>query len=249
MPEPAMITARALKKSFGGKSVLDGVDLDVREGETHVVLGRSGEGKSVLLKHVCALLAPDAGEVFVDGVKVEPGRRSSLRHVRSRVQMLFQGAALFDSMTVAQNVAFHAIEHSGISAEDAEAAARPFLEMVNLPEAGPLNPSELSGGMRKRAGLARALAAKPRIMLYDEPTTGLDPMTAQTINELIRDTQKNLGVTSIVVTHDIQSARFVADRCSFLLDGRIAATGSMDEMAALDHPLIGEFFRTAGVGK
>lgn len=240
-----MIELTQVHKSFGPKQVLAGADLSIEEGKTHVILGRSGEGKSVLLKHICALLAPDAGEVHIGDLKVDCKRRKSVREVRRQVQMLFQSGALFDSMSVAQNVAFHAIEHGKARSSKAEEVARPYLEMVDMADAGPLRPSELSGGMRKRVGLARALAVEPRIMLYDEPTTGLDPLTSQVINELIRATQERLGVTSVVVTHDMQSARYVSDRCSFLSEGQFVAHGTFDELASCDHPTVRRFFEVS----
>lgn len=236
-----MIVIHKLKKSFGDKQVLDGVDLEVVDGETHVVLGRSGEGKSVLIKHICGLLLPDTGWVSIDGVRLHTRNRKRNRPILAKVQMLFQGSALFDSMTVAQNVAFHAIEHGTATLADAERVAAEFLEMVNLADAGGLSPAEISGGMKKRAALARALAAHPNIMLYDEPTTGLDPITSAVIDQLIRETQRRVGVTSIVVTHDLRSAKAVGDRFSFLSEGKIIETGSMEQLLNSPHAVIREF--------
>lgn len=241
-----MISIRGITKRFGPKSVLDGVDLEVESGETHVVLGRSGTGKSVLLKILCGILEPDAGSIDIGGERVcEPGRNAGL--AAGRIQMLFQGGALFDSMTVAENVAFYATEHEALRPSRIDAFARPFLEMVDLPEAGPLTPAELSGGMRKRVALARALATKPRIMLYDEPTTGLDPLTSQTINELIRRTQQKHDVTSIVVTHDLHSASVVGDRVSFLHEGRVLCTRPMAQLSRETDPTVQAFIRDSGV--
>lgn len=239
-----MIRLRGVSKRFGDKQVLVGVDLDVAEGETHVILGPSGTGKSVLLKLISGLMEPDAGTIEVDGQQLWPAS-TAVRHQGCRhIQMLFQGGALFDSMTVAQNVAFHAVEHGRTRPVNAEHYARPFLRLVNLEQAGSLTPAELSGGMRKRVGLARALAAEPRIMLYDEPTTGLDPLTSQTINQLIRETQRRTGLTSIVVTHDLVSAAIVGDRCSFLTD-RILETVVPDQLVHSQHAIIRQFVEGA----
>lgn len=242
-----IISLRRIKKCFAGNVVLDGVDLDIREGETHVILGRSGSGKSVMLKLICGLLPPDDGEIVIDSITMYPGSGAERRRALSEVQMLFQGAALFDSMSVAQNIAFHALEHGRIPPAEAPAFARKYLEMVDMANAGPLMPAELSGGMRKRAALARALAANPRIMLYDEPTTGLDPLTGQVINNLIRETQHRLGVTSLVVTHDLRSTLEVGDRCSFLDEGRILETTTPGKLSSSPHPIIQEFSDKAAV--
>lgn len=242
------IELRGLKKSFGANCVLDGVDLDIAAGETHVILGRSGAGKSVILKIISALLIPDAGSVCVEGRLVHPAESPAARRkALADIQMLFQGGALFDSMSVAQNVAFHALEHGLIKPPEVPGYARKYLELVNLAEAGALTPAELSGGMRKRAALARALAANPRIMLYDEPTTGLDPLTSQVINQLIRETQQRLGVTSVVVTHDLRSAMEVGDRCSFLEGGRLIETTTPRDLHRASSRLIREFGEKAAV--
>ncbi|MCE5230120.1 ATP-binding cassette domain-containing protein [bacterium] len=240
-----MIKVKGISKRFNSNVVLDGVDLTIESGETHVILGRSGTGKSVLLKIICGLMRPDAGQIEIDGRHIDFEKRVSVRRVRAMVQMLFQGGALFDSMTVEQNVAFHRIEHGKARPEDASKIAREYLEMVGLEDAGPLMPAELSGGMKKRAALARALAARPRIMLYDEPTTGLDPLTSQRINQLIRETQRRFGVTSVVVTHDLRSAQEVGDRCSFLEDGRILETTTPQNLRMAEQPLLRAFAEEA----
>ncbi len=243
-----VISVRDLTKRFGEQAVLTGVDLDITAGETHVILGRSGSGKSVLLKIICGLLGADRGSLLINGERVESnGQSRSARRARAKIQMLFQGAALFDSLTVAQNVAFHAIEHGQVRPAQVEEFAQPHLETVDLARAGPLMPAELSGGMKKRVALARALAARPEIMLYDEPTTGLDPITCQVINSLIRQTQQRLGVTSVVVTHDLRSAREVGDRCSFLDEGQIIETTPVAQLGASDHPVICSFIDGAVV--
>jgi len=236
-----MIQIVGLKKRFGPKIVLDGVDLWVERGETRVVIGLSGEGKSVLLKHIIGLLEPDAGTVVVDGVSLNWRKKESLARVRSVVGMLFQGAALFDSMNVHDNVAFALTEQGQLSATDIDRIVEENLELVNLPGVGHLTPAELSGGMKKRVGLARALAASPAVMLYDEPTTGLDPINADAINKLLRDMQRKLGVTSIVVTHDMTSAYEVGDRLSMLHEGQIIETGTPDEIRNTSNPIVRQF--------
>lgn len=243
------IALRGIRKSFGSNRVLDGVDLDILKGETHVVLGRSGMGKSVMLKLISGLMEPDAGRVEIDGRTLYPpeGGRAGRRKILSLVQMLFQSAALFDSMNVARNVAFHALEHGRIKEAEVTDYARRYLAMVDLEEAVGLAPSELSGGMKKRVALARALAAEPRIMLYDEPTTGLDPVTSQVINQLIRETQKRFGVTSVVVTHDLRSAMEVGDRCSFLDEGQILETTTPHKLSSSSNSLVQEFSEKAAV--
>lgn len=242
-----MISTRGLMKRFGDHQVLDGVDLDVRAGETHVILGRSGCGKSVMLKLICGLLSPDAGQIMIDGRQLYPSAGGKRREALAKIQMLFQGSALFDSMTVAQNVAFHGLEHHRLKPSATESFARQYLEMVDLAAAGAKMPSELSGGMKKRAALARALAASPKIMLYDEPTTGLDPLTSQVINNLIRETQQRFGVTSVVVTHDLRSTLEVGDRCSFLEGGRILETTTPGKLSASAHAIIQDFSEKAAV--
>ncbi|MEX2015181.1 MAG: ATP-binding cassette domain-containing protein [Candidatus Hydrogenedentales bacterium] len=237
-----MISIRGVHKRFGAKHVLQGVDLEIAPGETHVILGRSGEGKSVLLKIICGLLRPDAGTLELEGQSLLGADGHALQ---CEIQMLFQGGALFDSMSVAHNIAFYAVEHGAIRFDEAESFAAEYLEMVDLAEAARLTPAELSGGMRKRAALARALAAKPRIMLYDEPTTGLDPNTGQVINQLIRETQRRFGVTSVVVTHDLRSAREVGDRCSFLFEGRMLETTTPQALSKSPHALVREFAANA----
>jgi phospholipid/cholesterol/gamma-HCH transport system ATP-binding protein len=243
----ALIQMRGITKRFGSKQVLGGVDLAIAQGETHVVLGPSGTGKSVLLKIICGLMEPDDGVVEIGGERAWPAEREARLRLLEPIQMLFQGAALFDSMSVAENVAFHAVEHGLIELEESDEFAREYLDLVELEEAGTLMPAELSGGMKKRVALARALAAKPQIMLYDEPTTGLDPLTAQTINELIRRTQQKKGVTSIVVTHDLKSALVVGDRCSFLHDGHVVTTTTPGHLVESDVEIVRQFAEEAEV--
>jgi phospholipid/cholesterol/gamma-HCH transport system ATP-binding protein len=243
---PPLIELRNLHKSFGTQDVLCGVNLTVNRGETMVILGASGGGKSVILKHCIGLLKPGAGEVRVDNRVVSSATTTDFETIRRRMGMLFQGAALFDSMNAGENVIFAVREHDRSLSEDQLAhIMRQNLEHVNLrPDIAVKMPSELSGGMKKRLGLARALALKPEILLYDEPTTGLDPVTAEIIDNLIIDMQRKLGVTSIVVTHDLHSAFKIADRVAFLYHGTIIFCGSVDEIKACDDPRVREFVGT-----
>jgi phospholipid/cholesterol/gamma-HCH transport system ATP-binding protein len=239
------IRCRDLQKSFRDKAVLRGVTLDVRSGETLVVLGGSGSGKSVLLKHMNALLMPDAGTVEVEGVVLGRCREDQLIHIRRNVAMLFQQAALFDSLTVGENVAYPLREHRLCAEAELRERVRAALDMVGLGGSEALMPAELSGGMRKRAALARALVLEPRAVLYDEPTTGLDPVVAAKVNHLIRDLQRRLGLTGVVVTHDLGSAFFVADRIAFLHEGRIRFIGRPEEARASRDPHLHEFLTAA----
>ncbi len=239
-PRP-FIRCQALEKSFRDTRVLRGVTLDVLPGETLVLLGGSGSGKSVILKHMNGLLRPDRGQVEVDGTALGPLDEDGLVPVRRKVSMLFQQGALFDSLTVGENVAFPLVEHRLAPEEEIPARVRHALGLVDLAGTEHVMPAELSGGMRKRAALARALVLEPRALLYDEPTTGLDPVTAAKINHLIRDVQRRLGLTSVVVTHDLGSAFLVADRMAFLHEGRIRFTGSPDEARDTRDPLLHEF--------
>ncbi|MFQ5352207.1 MAG: ABC transporter ATP-binding protein [Candidatus Binatia bacterium] len=220
--------------------MLKGVNLEVYRGETLVVMGRSGCGKSVLLKHINGLIHPDRGTLTFDGVDVTAMTERAVTDLRRRVGMLFQAGALFDSLTVAENVAFPLIQHG---AEDAPIADRvaELLGLVGLEGTEDQMPSELSGGMRKRAALARALALQPELMLYDEPTTGLDPVTAAQINVLIRDLQGRLGISGVLVTHDIASAKYVADRIAFLYNGQIIGLGTVEQMFRSSDPIVHEF--------
>jgi phospholipid/cholesterol/gamma-HCH transport system ATP-binding protein len=235
-------------KSFGSKHVLRGVSLVIGRGQTVVVLGGSGTGKSVLLRQVIGLQRPDSGEVWVDGEEVSARDEEDLVACRKKVGMLFQAGALFDSMTVFDNVAFALNEHANLDQEATAARVAEVLGLVELDGVEDLMPSDLSGGMRKRVALARAIALAPVGLLYDEPTTGLDPITASAINALIRNLQRRLGVTSIVVTHDIQSAFTVGDRIAFLHDGRILFDGSTEEAERSEVPLLREFLRGGGHG-
>jgi phospholipid/cholesterol/gamma-HCH transport system ATP-binding protein len=229
-----VVALKGVRKAFGDKCIYEGLDLDVEKGETLTVLGPSGVGKSVLLKLIIGLLQADAGHVLVGGVDVTELDEIGLREVRRKVAMLFQGAALFDSMTVGENVAYGLHEHFRWPEEKVWARVAECLEQVGLPKVEAMWPSDLSGGMKKRVALARALAPGPEIILYDEPTTGLDPTNTRRINELIRSLQKQLGVTSIVITHDMTSALAVADRVALLSERRIALV--VDKKAAEASP-------------
>jgi phospholipid/cholesterol/gamma-HCH transport system ATP-binding protein len=241
----AYIRCTGLEKSFRGKPVLRGLSLDVRVGETLVILGGSGSGKSVLLKHMNALLQPDAGRVEVEGTVLGRLDEDALAGVRRNVAMLFQQGALFDSLTVAENVAYGLREHGLVPSGGIAEPVAKALAMVGLEGTERLMPAELSGGMRKRAALARALVLEPRALLYDEPTTGLDPVVAAKVNHLIRGLQNRLGVTSVVVTHDLGSAFFVADRIAFLYEGRIRFVGTPEEARADRDPALHEFLTAA----
>jgi len=237
----SFIECRNLYKSFGKKGVLQGVDLTVERGETMVILGGSGSGKTVLLKHMNGLVGPESGEVFLDGMEISRMEEDDLTEVRKKVAMVFQGCALFDSMTIGENIAYPLQEHTAMSPEEIRSRMREALSLVGLEGSEELYPAEMSGGMRKRAALARALVLKPEALLYDEPTTGLDPMMTHRINRLIRELQNKLAVTSIVVTHDLQSAFVVADRLAFLQKGKIRFVGTREEFQASTDLALHEF--------
>lgn len=230
-----------LWKSFGENVVLAGVSLDVFDGETLVVLGPSGCGKSVLLKHVIGLMRPDRGSIVVDGHDVTTVSSRELNLLRQRFGMVFQGAALFDSMSIGENVALPLVEHRGIGGAELERLVAEKLDAVGLSGIEDLRPSEISGGMKKRVALARAIALDPDVILYDEPTTGLDPVMAEQINELIRSVQRQVNATSIVVTHDLHSACFVGDRVALLEHGEIQFLGSTDELKDTNNEAVRSF--------
>ncbi len=236
-----MIRIIDLHKSFGPKQVLRGVNLEVGPGETMVVIGQSGSGKSVLLKHIIGMLKPDSGKVIVDGVDVTALRPRELQPILRKFGMLFQGAALFDSLTVGENVAFGLRRYTTHSREEIAAIASQSLAEVGLRGVEDLMPHELSGGMKKRVGLARAIAYKPEIILYDEPSTGIDPIRADSINDLINQLKRDHGVTSVVITHDMVSCYKVADRIAMLYDGVIIETGSPAEIQATSNPVVRQF--------
>jgi phospholipid/cholesterol/gamma-HCH transport system ATP-binding protein len=235
-----MIEFRDVHKAFGEKHVLQGFSLEVQDGETMVVIGHSGSGKSVALKHVVGLLEPDFGEVEVDGEIVHALDRESLRALRSRIGFVFQFAALFDSMTVWENLTL-GLKRQRLSQREMAERVQESLAMVDLLGSEDRYPAELSGGMRKRVGLARAIALRPTYLLYDEPTTGLDPVTAAVINELMRKTRERLGVTSIVVTHDLTSAYAVGDRIAMLHRGAIRQVGTVEQIQRTHDPIVRQF--------
>jgi len=238
-----MIKLRNLRKSFGKQDVLLDVNLDIRRGETIVIIGQSGGGKSVILKHMIGLLQPDGGEVSVDNVTISTPKFFDTHTIRRRMGMLFQMGALFDSMNTGENIAFALREHHPeLTEKQIQDTVTEKLKLINLvPEFRTKMPNELSGGMKKRVALARAIALSPEILLYDEPTTGLDPITSDVINDLILDMQSKLGVTSVVVTHDMVSAFKVADRIAMLYKGRIIEIGTVDEIKNTENPFVKQF--------
>jgi len=243
-----MIEIKDLTKNFNSHKVLDELSLKINTGETCVVIGRSGCGKSVLLKHIIGILKPEKGKIFIDGKEVTNLNEEELNGVRMKIGMVFQGGALFDSLTVAENVGFNFIEHGHISRKELLEKAEEALCLVDLCGIGNLMPSELSGGMKKRVALARAICTKPEIILYDEPTTGVDPITADSINELIKNLHDKLKVTSVVVTHDMKSAYKVGDRIAMLYQGKIIAEGSPGEIQNTTHPVVHQFINGLSKG-
>lgn len=241
-----MIKVEKIWKRYGDLQVLKGLSLDIFDGETLVILGRSGVGKSVLLKQIIGLEMPEEGYIEVDGIRISDLSEGTTDPKLKSMGMLFQGSALFDSMNVGQNTAFYLRQHpSKLSEDEIEDRVATALKMVGLEGTQDKMPSELSGGMRKRAALARLIVYRPQIVLYDEPTTGLDPITAMQINELINRTKEELKATSIVVTHDIRSALEVGDRLAFHHDGKIAQIAPKDEFMEIDDPLLHDFFNNS----
>ncbi len=242
-----MIELRDVSKAFGPQVVLDRLSLKIPEGKLTVILGPSGEGKSVLLKHIIGLMKPDSGHVIVDGTDLWSLSERERTAFRKKFGMLFQHAALFDSMNVFENVAFPLREHAGLSEEGIRKKVLEKLSMVGLEKAVDKLPSELSGGMRKRVGLARAIALEPKIILYDEPTTGLDPLMTESINQLIHETQKKLSITSVVISHDVESTFRVADLVVLLYRGKIIAQGAPKDFkdGKFDHPFVKTFIKSA----
>jgi phospholipid/cholesterol/gamma-HCH transport system ATP-binding protein len=237
----SLISIKNLHKRFGRQVVLDGVDLDIHEGERLVILGASGSGKSVMLKHIVGLLKPDDGEVWFDGSRVDLMREHELVRVRTQVGFLFQMGALFDSLTCAENIAFPLAEHTQKPKEEIARVVAEKLSMIGLPDVGPKTPAQLSGGQRKRVALARAIAMNPRVVMYDEPTTGLDPIRSDVINELILKLSNEMTITSIVVTHDMISAFKVATRLVMLYHGKIIFDGTPDQARASNNDIMRRF--------
>lgn len=243
-----MIDIINVSKSFNGHKVLDNLNLTLNTGETTVIIGRSGCGKSVLLKHIIGILKPDSGQVLVDGRDIARMDEKELNLMRMRFGMLFQGAALFDSLNVLENVAFGMIEHMSSKSGDIKKRVKECLSLVGLKDIETKKPAELSGGMRKRVGLARAICMRPAIMLYDEPTTGVDPIMGDAINDLIVELHNKLNVTSIAVTHDMTSAYKIADRIAMLYNGKIITVGKPDEIKSSKDPIVKQFITGASKG-
>ena len=238
-----MIEVVNLRKSFGAKEVLRGVSLTVQDGESLVILGGSGTGKSVLLKHVVGLFKPDEGHVSVDGKIIDQLNRAELYEVRKSIGMCFQDAALFDSMTVAENIGFALTRHTDMNPTQIRDRVEECLHLVGLVGGGELKPAELSGGMKRRVGFARAIALKPRILLFDEPTTGLDPVMTDVIGNIILDLKEELGVTSISITHDLKSAFQIADRIAMLFRGECIAEEKPEAFKLDPNPIVQQFLR------
>jgi phospholipid/cholesterol/gamma-HCH transport system ATP-binding protein len=236
-----MVKLVGLHKSFGRQKVLDGLDIEIEEGKTTVIIGRSGGGKSVLLKHIIGLLRPDRGQVLIDGVDITKLNDRELNEIRKKFGMLFQESALFDSMTVGENVAFPLREHTSMKEKEIRETVAERLRSVGLTGVEAKIPAELSGGMRKRVGLARAIAMRPQIVLFDEPTTGLDPVMTEAINRLIMDTQKSFNLTCVVISHDIRSIFEIGHRIAMLYEGRIIEYGTPEELRASRNPVIVQF--------
>ncbi|KPJ59414.1 MAG: ABC transporter [Latescibacteria bacterium DG_63] len=243
-----MIVIEGLEKSFDGRPVLRGLDLTIQDGESLVVIGRSGCGKSVLLKHLIGLMRPESGHVYIDGNDLTTMREEQLNELRKRFGMVFQGAALFDSLSVGENVALPLREHTRLSEKDIRKRVSEKLGLVELEGIEDARPSSLSGGMKKRVGLARAIAMDPEFVLYDEPTTGLDPIMADAINSLIRNLQKKLSITSVAVTHDMRSAYRIADKIAMLHDGKIIYKGTPDEIRRCQDSRVCQFISGSASG-
>jgi len=244
------IQVRGLHKTFGHHHVLRGLDLDIERGRTNIIIGGSGQGKSVLMKHLMGLLKPDAGSIFVDGEDVVPLDDRAMGKLRRKFGMVFQYAALFDSMNVVENIAFPLIERYNLSRDEITERVRDLLRRLDLAQVAELEqkfPPELSGGQRKRVGLARALIDRPEILLYDEPTTGLDPVATKNVDEMIRRTADDFGVTSVVISHDMASTFRIGDRISMLAEGRIIVSGTPEEVLASPLAPLREFVETSGL--
>lgn len=241
----ALFEIRGLVKRFGEDLVLDGVDLDIHEGEFLTIIGKSGCGKSVLLKHLIGLFRPDAGSVTFDGRELTGFEEREWIEVRKRIGMLFQEGALFDSLSVADNVAYALREHRLMDEEGIQKRVSESLAQVSLPGIEPMRPGELSGGMRKRVALARAIAMHPEVVLYDEPTEGLDPINVTRVNRLLNHLRSELGVTTVVVTHNMQSTFAVSERIALMHEGRVVATGTPEELKRWDDPRIAPFVKAS----
>lgn len=242
MAEP-IISFKKLNITFGENVVINNIDLDIRQGETLAVLGPSGSGKSTILRAMIGLLQPTAGEIFVQGEQVSSLDEDGWNKLRQKMGMVFQYSALFDFLTVSENVAFGLRQHTDKSESEIQSIVDEMLELVGLPQSKEQYPAELSGGMKKRVGLARAIANRPEIVLYDEPTAGLDPIMSNNISRLIRKTQQQLQVTSVLVTHDMESAFYAADRIAMLYKGKIVALGTVEEIRNGHNQIVDAFVR------
>jgi phospholipid/cholesterol/gamma-HCH transport system ATP-binding protein len=243
-----MIVIENLHKSFRGTQVLKGVNLTIEKGKTFVIIGRSGCGKSVLLKHIIGLIKPDKGRILIDGRDITKMRPKELKEIRKKFGMLFQASALFDSLTVGENVGFGLRRHTNLDKAEITKLVTQKLGLVGLRGIEFLKPAELSGGMKKRVGLARAIAMDPQLVLYDEPTTGLDPIMADIINELIIELHDKLKITSVAVTHDMTSAYKIADSIAMLYEGRIIEVGTPGKMKKTENPIVRQFITGAALG-
>jgi phospholipid/cholesterol/gamma-HCH transport system ATP-binding protein len=244
MADSRLIEVKNLTKGFGDNIVLNDISLHVDRGENFVVFGQSGTGKSVLLKCIVGLMKPEAGEIYIKGTNIITASKKELNKIRKNIGFLFQGAALYDSMTVRENLEFPLKKNFNFTQDEIDVKVKTALEHVSLEEAIDKMPSELSGGMKKRIGLARSIITEPELMLYDEPTTGLDPITSKEISELILTLQKRLNMTSIVVTHDLICANIIADRAIFLRDSKIFYEGTIPELVNSDDKFLRNFFST-----
>jgi len=250
--DPVQIRIRGLNKTFGPQHVLKGLDLDIDRGKINIVIGGSGQGKSVLMKHLMGLLKPDSGQILVDGEDIVPLNDLQLGKLRRKFGMVFQYAALFDSQNVVENIAFPLIERYRLPREEIMTRVRDLLKRLDLAHVGGIEqkfPAELSGGQRKRVGLARALIDRPEILLYDEPTTGLDPVATKNVDDMILQTSRDFGVTSVVISHDMASTFRIADKISMLYDGKILVTGTPAELLRSQHAPLREFIDMAGLSR
>ena len=242
-PEDIIIDMRNVHKSFGDNHVLRGISLDVERGTSAVVMGGSGTGKSVLIKHIVKLLEPDEGEIWVKGRRIDLMKGDELDKMRLSIGYLFQGGALFDSMTVFENLSFLLERHTELKKQERKDRIEKTLDWVNLGDTAPRYPAELSGGQKKRIGLARAIILEPEILLYDEPTTGLDPVSVRTVADIIVRLRDERGISSIAITHDLLCAEIIADKAFFIHEGEILESGTFDELRDSDHPVLRNFFK------
>tara|TARA_Y100000588_G_scaffold387438_1_gene485173 strand:+ start:953 stop:1780 length:828 start_codon:yes stop_codon:yes gene_type:complete len=248
MVEKIKIEVRELSKSFSNNKVLSSLNLKIPEGKITAIIGRSGEGKSVLFKHIIGLMSPDSGDVYIDGLKMSGMNGKELNKVRAKFGVLFQGAALFDSMTVRENIAFPLVEHSEMSSSEIDLKVKNSLKLVELEGIEDRMPSQLSGGMKKRVGLARAIIREPEVILYDEPTTGLDPILADSIHKLIVSLQEKLNITSLVITHDVLNTLEFAHSIAMLHGGKILTHCTADEIKLVEDPLVQQFLKGSSTG-